>query len=141
MINLVADTSVIIKWFSPEEDWEKAAKIAEMVADKKAKIVLPQSVPLELINALHFGNKFPLEKTIECLIAFFDLQPELVSIDKLSAQKVTRFSYDVNLTSYDAAFLIIAEERGIKLFTADYKHHQKSISKNIVWLSEWKGKL
>ncbi len=141
MIDLVIDTSVIIKWYDEEENSDTALKIIELVESKTIKLVLPQSSPLEVINSLRLGKKFTLSQTQDSLEAFFDLQPEFVPVDKFFTQKITDLAFNQNLTSYDAAFLALAVTRNTLFITADYKHHQKSISKNIVWLKEWKGKL
>ena len=56
MIDLVIDTSVIIKWYDEEENSDTALKIIELVESKTIKLVLPQSSPLEVINSLRLGK-------------------------------------------------------------------------------------
>lgn len=141
MIDFVADTSVVVKWFYPEDDYEKAEFLLKDIRSKKARLVLPASSPLELLNVLYLSKKFSVEMTIQSINSFFDLEPELVAIDKILALSSVNLAYEQYLPSYDAAFISLATQRNIPLFTADYKHHKKEISKNIVWLSEWKGKL
>ena len=72
---------------------------------------------------------------------FYALRPEFIEIDQTYALKISSLLFEHKITSYDAAFLAVADFWNAPLFTADYSHHSKNLSKNIVWLKEWKGKL
>ncbi len=138
----VLDTSVIIKWFDlDEDDSNKAGSLLTAANLGDIQVVLPHFTQLEVANILRLGKKFPEEKTKDCLINFLNLEPNFVEINRDYLLEISRLSYAENIASYDASFVIVADQHNIPLFTADYKHHQKSISKNIVWLKEWKGKL
>ena len=141
MNKVVVDTSVIIKWFSPEEETEKALDLLRPITASRIDLILPHFTQLEISNILRLGKKFLQTKTDKCLVDFFDLLPRFVEIDQNYSLEISNLSYAHNLASYDAAFIAVANRWNIPLFTADYKHHQKSISKNIIWLKEWKGKL
>lgn len=142
MTRVVLDTSVIIKWFSPEEeDSNEANLILEAIHSGRVEIVLPYFAQLEIANILRLGKKFSREETKKYLIDFFNLSLVFVEINQQYILEISTISYSTNITSYDAAFVAVANRWNIPLFTADYKHHKKSVSKNIIWLKEWKGKL
>ena len=84
------------------------------------------------------GLKSKLWENKHVKTATYIISHPLVGIPKM--ESITNLMYKHNLASYDAAFVTLADSKNIPLFTADYKHHQKSISKNIIWLKEWKGK-
>ena len=135
--NVVLDSSVIVKWFdSSEEEFSRAVKLLTAISENKLHLVLPNCAPLEIVNVLRLGKKFPEEKTGQCLTALFDLKPEFIPLEKNLLSQVTSLIYTYDLTAYDSAFVAVANIGNCQLITADYKHHLKTISKNIVWLSE-----
>lgn len=140
MKNVVIDSSVIIKWLADEEDSEKAKMLLQLVGTNQVSLILPNFAQLEVVNILRLGKNFSKEDTDQKIIDFFDLSPKFIEIDKDYSLGISNLVYAHNLASYDAAFIAIANRWDIPLITADYKHHQKSISKNIIWLKEWKGK-
>lgn len=138
MPNIIVDSSVITKWYfeENEDNLEEAQQILQLIEEGTFQLVVPQIILLELINVAKFSKKQSQEK---CLIAisllnnlFGDFTP-LPSMDLIISQ-----IYKHDLTSYDAAFAALANKMNIPLITADYKHHKKEISPNIVWLKEWK---
>ena len=141
MNKVVIDTSVIIKWFSSEEESEKAQDLLRPITASEVDLILPHFAQLEVSNILRLGKNLLQAQTDKCIIDFFDLLPRFVEIDKSFSLEISSLAYAHNLAAYDAAFIAVANRWNIPLFTADYKHHQKSISKNIVWLKEWKEKL
>ena len=142
MKRLVADTSVIIKWIDQqEEDSQKANLILEAIHKREIELVLPHFAQLEIANILQQTKKFSQERTKEGLVNFFGLDPIFVTLGKRNLLDILKIGYEAGITPYDSSFIFAADSNNIPLFTADYKHHQKSISPNIIWLSEWNGKL
>lgn len=142
MTNLVLDTSIIVKWFDENEDeFTKAADLLGLVSRGEVHLVLPCFAQLELINVLKHGKKLPQTKIDEDIADFFALQPEFIEIDDMYAIKISDLLAKYKISSYDAAFLAVAANWEVPLFTADYLHHQKDLSKNIIWLKDWNGKL
>ena len=137
MTKAVVDTSVIVKWFfkKNEPDVDRALALLKNIEGGKIKIVASPIILLELINVVKFGKKAD-EKTCAYILSLFqNLIGEFAEFPKINP--LVKTCYDGNLTSYDAIMIALAEENGIPLITADYKHHQKTISPNIIWLSEW----
>ena len=141
MNRLVVDNSVVLKWFYKENDSDKALELLELIQNLNITLILPSLAVVELVNSLRFGKKADPVKANEVTNKFFSLEPELLAVDLESSLRLSKIVHLNNITVYDAIYVLVAEEKNIPLFTADYNHHKKSISKNIVWLKEWKGKL
>ncbi len=141
MNRLIIDNSIVLKWFYKENDSDKALELLELIHDLNATLILPSLAVVELVNSLKFGKKTDSLKADDVIKKFFALEPKLLSLDLESSLKLSLIVHTNNITSYDACYILAAEELNIPIFTADYKHHKKTISKNIVWLKEWRGKL
>lgn len=141
MNRFIIDNSIVLKWFYKENDSDKALKLLELIYDLNATLILPTLAVVELVNSLKFGKKTDLLKADDIIKKFFALEPKLLSLDIENSLRLSQIVHTNNITSYDACYILAAEELNIPFFTADYKHHKKTISKNIVWLKEWRGKL
>lgn len=141
MNSAVIDVSVIIKWFANEQDSQKARVLLQLVGTNQTKMILPNFAQLEVINTLKLGKNFSRAEIDQKIIDFFDLLPEFVEIDKDYSLEISTLIETYYLASYDASYIAVANRWHIPLITADYKHHKKSISKNIIWLKDWNGKL
>lgn len=141
MTNIIVDTSVATKWYCEEneDDLDKSEQLKELIVEEKCYLVCPRIVTLELVNVLRFSKKMSRGDCLDSANSLVELCTDLVEIPKLDL--ITDLMYEHNLASYDATFLALADWMETPIFTADYKHHRKSISKNIIWLKEWKGKL
>lgn len=140
MQNIIVDTSVAAKWFSDEEeeDYQKARRIVTLVQQEEINIVLPRIIFIELANALKLGKHHNHESLLKSINSLQSLSGEIV--DPIEYDRLVDLMYNHYLTSYDAVFIALAEVRSYPLITADYRHHKKSISPHIIWLSEWKEK-
>lgn len=136
---IIVDTSVVIKWFIKEDHSERAGKILLDMEKKKIKVILPNIVLLELINALSLGiQKLPEIEIQEAINYLFNLQ-ELQQIEFTSSTKenllnVINIVNSFKIASYDALFIAIAKEKNCVLLTADRKHHKKEIYSKIKYL-------
>lgn len=137
MRKIVLDTSVVTKWFSQkqEQDLPAAFHILELIQQDQIQVICPRIILLELANVLFFGKGVSRDDCLRAVFALRDLCFRLTGDFDLPA--LTELMYKSRLTSYDTVFVNLAEERGLQLVTADYKHHQKSVSPNIVWLVEF----
>lgn len=141
MMTIIVDTSVATKWYSGEneDELDMADQLRELIIGDKYSLICPQIITLELANVLRFSKKMSQRDCFNSVTSLVELCSDLVGIPKM--ELITSLMYKHNLASYDATFVTLADSKNIPLFTADYKHHQKSISKNIIWLKEWMGKL
>lgn len=140
MTNIIVDTSVATKWYSfkNEDDLEEAQRLRGLIVKAEFSLICPQIIILELANALKFSKKMSQKDCLDSVGSLVDLCANLVEVPKIDL--ITDLMYKYDLPSYDAVFVALADLMEVPLFTADYKHHKKEISKNIVWLKNWKGK-
>lgn len=132
---IVIDSSVIIKIIANEADSDAAIKIFDDLEKSKIKIILPNVVFLEILNALFFGqsklNSVEIEKAINHL---FNFNLEIVQIEKDIIAQTAIIMCDFKITSYDALLVALAISRNCVLLTADRKHHKKEIYSKIKYL-------
>lgn len=139
MMNIIVDTSVVTKWYAQkdENDLEQAFHLLESCNQNKLALICPKIILLELANVLYVGKKLTKELCLASISSFKKLCEELVDIENTDLMIEIMYSY--KLPSYDAIFIALAIKKQIPLVTADYKHHLKSITPRIIWLSEWNG--
>lgn len=138
MRNIIVDTSVVTKWYAQEKegDLKQAFRLLEACSDGKLSLICPTIILLELANVLYLGKKLDQTLCLDSVRSFEKLCTKLLDVD--NTKHIVKTMYDHKLASYDAAFVSLAVQENVPLVTADYKHHKKSISPYIVWLSEWK---
>lgn len=139
MNNFLIDTSVVVKWFAPEEGSEKAKILLDLVYKKDSQLILPNFAQLELINVLKTGKKFNHAQIDQAINNFYDLNPHFVEIERKHSVEISALMETTKIASYDAAFIILAQLWRTPVFTADYQHFEKS--PHVIWLSEWNGKI
>jgi predicted nucleic acid-binding protein len=113
------DTSVVVKWFVPEEDSEKALSLRRAHVDRELQLYAPEVLLMELANALRYSSEFSAGEIIEALETPFELNILLVpfSLDALNLAVTLGMEHD--LAVYDAYFLALAQAMEIPLITAD----------------------
>ncbi len=113
------DTSVVVKWFVPEEDSEKALSLRHAQEDRELQLYAPEVLLIELANALRYSSEFSAGEIIAALETPFELNILLIpfSIDALNL--AVTLSMEHNLAVYDAYFLALAQAMEIPLITAD----------------------
>ena len=137
MEKILLDTSVLVKFFSPDEKDKKIDLLLDKIAQKKIKLILVDVALYELVSALSLSKKISSLTVFENIAAILDLEPEIISFSADLIKRGLIFMEKFNLTIYDSLFIAAAEQKKVPLLTADYKHHRKSISKNIVYYKEF----
>lgn len=117
MTELVVDASVVLKWFGPSAE-RRSAEARRLRADYEAGrlvAVVPRLLFLELLNVAGRRWRWPEAALLELGRSLAELglevrEPDLDSIARWVAR---------GLTAYDAAYVALAEEGGLRLVTDD----------------------
>lgn len=139
MITFVVDTSVIVQWFENEDELHviKAKKLLKDLQSDKINILIPGSLPLELLNALLVGKKCPLEKANLAIKRLFELSIKIAEVNSSVLQITSTLMAKYHLTSYDAYFLALAKYEGCKLISDDQKAHAKITDGKVLMLEDY----
>ncbi len=135
---IVLDTSVTVKWFVDEADSDKAIKLLNLYNQNQVKIVVPEIICLELINALKFGVGFEKKTLTKAISGFLALGLEMVPLFEFYFDEIIALMTENKLASYDAFFVAVAKLKQLPLITADKKHHRKEIYPKIRYIDEVK---
>lgn len=117
MTDIVADASVIVKWYIPERDHRNARVLRDDHLDGNRGIIAPALLPFEVINALKYSGHFSRNDLQHASVTLPDYGIDLVPYANLGA--VTTISSDLDITIYDAAYVALAQTRQTKAYTAD----------------------
>lgn len=130
-INIVVDSSVIAKWFFPsEEDSATALKIRDLFLSKEISIAVPMLVYYEINNLIRTAIKSLRidEKLAKSAYEGF-LELDLIAYSsKELMEKTLGNAISLNISSYDASYLTLAEYLKVPLITADQKLIEKAKS-------------
>lgn len=120
--HVVLDSSVIAKWFFPtEEDSENALKVKEDLLSGKIMISVPLLVYYEVNNLIRTAIKsLRVDEKLakEAYQGFLELGLVAYSSRDLMKTALSK-AIDLNISSYDASYLTLAESLKVPLFTAD----------------------
>ncbi|HLC31475.1 MAG TPA: type II toxin-antitoxin system VapC family toxin [Candidatus Nanoarchaeia archaeon] len=114
------DASIIVKWFTEEENTEKAIQLQKEHIQRTRILVIPKLAYLEVLNTLRYKkrDKETLQQVNEALE---ELNFEIEPITKEHREKTIELALKLNLTIYDALYLTLAQYLNIPLITADKK--------------------
>ena len=122
---VVADSSVIVKWFVEEEDSDHALKLRDDYVSRKVDIAVPELLFYEVINSLRYNPDFGLDelkfsgKILEDYNFWtFPLREELI---EGSIGLAARYG----ITIYDASYLAIGKLRSWVTYTADTRTKER----------------
>lgn len=134
-INIILDSSVIAKWFFPsEEDSEIALKIRDQFLSKEIAISVPVLIYYEINNLIQSSIKsLRINKKLakEAYSGFLELDLIAYSSKELMELALEK-AISLEISSYDASYLALAEHLKIPLVTADQKLIDKAKS-DLAW--------
>lgn len=122
---LVVDASVVVRWFVPEEDSDRALRLRNRYVEGGLELFAPDLMIYEVINTLRYHRSISdkmLREDTEALFAididFISPSSEMVALTAGSARR-----WDLSL--YDAAYLALTQHLATSLVTADEALHEK----------------
>ncbi|WP_338827777.1 type II toxin-antitoxin system VapC family toxin [Neomoorella thermoacetica] len=120
-MDVVADASVILCAYFPDELSRRAQKLMLDYALGRISLCGPRLLVLELINACLVAarrRRISEEILFKTAKEISSLQIIWVDIEK-EVEKVFSLSHKYQITAYDAAYIVAAQLKGCKFFTAD----------------------
>jgi len=134
----VLDTSVVVKWFSrDEDDAEHANKLRRQIQEGLCVITIPDLLFYELANALRHNPNFTAEDVRVALDSVFDMEFDIRKVDSSVIAAAIHIAFKFNVTVYDAYFLALSQLESKPFVTADYKFTGRiKCFKDIVNLTE-----
>jgi predicted nucleic acid-binding protein len=141
---VVIDASVLLAFYLPAEPYK--AQALALLGDAAAglvRLVTPTLAYYEVLNALSRavrglkkGQELSIEDALEILTAMAGLELEERHVKGLGEQ-ILRISQMYQRTSYDAAYLALAEHEGSPLITGD-KRLYNAVKEKLPWV-RWIG--
>ncbi len=129
---IIADASVIVKWFVEEDFTKNALNIRDDYKKGIIDIWSTELMPFEVINALRYNQELGREELVKAgkslskfKIALYPLLNELADLCIENALKY-------GLTIYDSSYLALSQTFDKEFFTADEKMMSKISSKERV---------
>jgi predicted nucleic acid-binding protein len=120
---VILDSSVIAKWFFSEVDTDKALEIKEKFTNNSISIAVPVLLYYEINNILKIAvNSFRIDpkEAVKVYNAFLKLNFITYS-SELIMRKTLEIAMKFDISSYDAAYIALAEYLQIPFLTADRK--------------------
>lgn len=124
--SIVIDTSVAIKWISQENELllSQANLVLTDIRDNELEIFMPELTKYEVGNALRFKKISPQE-VIRSITAFYNIPVSFFSDNQETAIQTMKLAQEIDVTYYDASFIVLAKNLNAPLITANPKHHAK----------------
>lgn len=122
---VVADASVVAKWFVDEEYTKKALSLRQDYVNGKTDIACPDLLPYEVLNALRYNPELGeehIKAAAEALEKYRLWQyPILGELSKICIRN--SLAYGISL--YDSSYVSLAEHIDTSFYTADEKMLEK----------------
>lgn len=117
MVEIVVDTSVVVKWYVPERHHENARTLRDDYLNGEFDLVAPELMPFEAINALKYSGYYGEERLEAAARSLPEYGINLVPFG--DAGPVAGVANDLDITVYDAAYVALAKVLDSTVYTAD----------------------
>jgi predicted nucleic acid-binding protein len=117
MSEIVVDTSVVVKWYVPEQHHEHARALRDEYLDGNFELVAPALMPFEAVNALKYSGYYDGQGLEEASTSLPEYGIDLFALHETGP--VVEIATDLDITIYDAAYIALARTLDTKAYTAD----------------------
>ncbi len=136
---LILDSSVIAKWFFPEDDNKNALAIKDKFTQNKISLAIPILLYYEINNLLKTAVKsfrIDVNDSIRVYKAFLKLNFIAYSSEIL-LEKTLGSALKYDISSYDASYIALSEYLQVPFVTADQKLINKVSNKLVINLKDY----
>ncbi len=116
---VLVDSSVAVKWFSEENETDKAVQLRDQHAKGMRQLWVVDLLYYEVANALRHKSSYDKEKLGAAIESLFMLHLNTWHVDENILQNAAAIAFNGNVTLYDAIPVALADARGIVCITAD----------------------
>lgn len=116
---LVADASVVVKWFLKEEFSADALRVRASHTSMESRIVVPTLARYEVLNALRHSGRFGREDLARASKELEGIGLVEVTPDQGDWEEALRIAADHGLTVYDSCYLALGSTNHLPVYTAD----------------------
>ena len=114
---VVADASVVVKWFVEEQDTDTAVSLRDAYINGQIELAAPSLLSYEVLNALRYGDLFDEEELAVVEQSLVEYGLDLVPFRRIDG--LGTVAIETDLTVYHAAYLAVAADRNEQLLTTD----------------------
>lgn len=132
--HVVVDTSVLIKWFSDEQQTSRALELREGHVRAAIRIVCPDLALYEIANALRYNKKLSSLDIAQATDSLFSIGISILVPTQQVLREAVTHALRYNITVYDAYFLALTKELGTEYVTADEKLFRSTKGESFVRL-------
>lgn len=136
---IIIDASVVAKWLLPDEYDLRADIIKKAFSDREIAVAVPTLIFYEINNLLKsavLSKRISVNDSVDFYKNFINLNFTIHWSKELLKNTLQR-ALDLNISSYDAAYIVLAEFLKIPLFTADEKLVKKANSSLVKSLEDY----
>lgn len=116
---VVADASVVVKWFVEEEHTDAALRLRDDYVDRTVDIASPDLLPHEVLNALRYNPGLGERQLKEIVEALDKYSLWLAPLEGELAETSVENSMRHGISVYDSAYISLGQIREIPVYTAD----------------------
>jgi|CryGeyStandDraft_7_1057128.scaffolds.fasta_scaffold102262_2 predicted nucleic acid-binding protein len=135
---LVLDASVVVKWFSEEENSELARTIRDEFFSGHLNVSVPNLLFYEVANALRYNPVLTEKEKVTAVKDVYAVGFDVVDLDDQLITNALLTALRHKISFYDAVYIAVARQTGSRCVTADAQLHKKAGENFIVLLSGWK---
>ena len=126
MSRVVVDASVVVKWFTQEDQRGEALSLRQSHMDGGLTLTAPALLAYEVANALRYNPSLTTEDQERAAMALFLMGIVLEPPTQGGMVKAVELADRYDITIYDAAYLSLAVQRDVTLVTADVRLAEKA---------------
>ena len=116
------DASVINKLFLPNEEGHNTAQgLIQRHIQRSQEILVPDLLFYEVANTLVTKTVIPIAIIIRSLAQLDKLKLLVIHPTTEEFKKIAKFAKTYHVSVYDATYVVLAQEKGCNLVTADSK--------------------
>ena len=117
MAEIVVDTSVVVKWYTRNSIMSTLVRSVMRILMGRLILVAPALMPFEAVNALEYGGHYDGARLEEASRSLAEYGIDLVQFSNTGP--VAEIATTLDITSYDAAYIALAQALDTTVYTAD----------------------